>query len=263
MPDDPVFEPKPNGGGEPPKDPPPATSLSKEEVAAIVAEQVGPVQKSTEDMAKFLASLREQAPPTPPADSGSDKDWPTRFYEQPQETVQDEIASQTAPALQAAASTMGKMLLDQQKASVDKEFGAGAWDEVFKDRLDPVVADAAKSNPMSLMSPTAVQNAVDTIKGNNFATLAVRAQKLAEAANEDPNKELRETVKNQVVQELSGGIRRIQPEGGHDLKDEESQEYLATLFRETGAKPDQERIGKLVGVGDTYSDWKAATKEKE
>jgi hypothetical protein len=212
-----------------------------------------------------LAGLKEQASQRieePRVDPDS-PDWATKFYNDPQVTVQKEIADQTTPALQQAAATMGKMLLDQQKEAIDKEFGPGSWKEVFAERLDPVVAEAAKANPMSLMSPVAVKNAVDTVKGNNFATLAERAQKLAESDTGEPDKELVSQVADQVVQ-LTGGIRRVQPDGQEKLDDPESQEFLSTFFKQTGEKLDPGRLAKIMSMeGNTIDDYEAATKEKE
>lgn len=265
MPDDTVFEPKPNGGEktpEPDGGTPTPVGVTADEVATQLKEGLGPIQKSVEEFNQFLAGLKEQAAAPPVTPDPNTEDWATKFYGEPQKTVQDEIASQTAPALTQAASTMGKMLLDTQKAAIDAEFGAGAWDEVFEGRLAPIVADAAKTNPMSLMSPTAVQNAVNTIKGDNFADLAQRALKAAEV-DSDPNKEIVDAVTSKVV-EMTGGIRRIPGAQEDKLDDEESQEFLKTHFKQTGEELDPQRLAKVMNLtGSTYDEWKKATASKE
>jgi hypothetical protein len=268
MPDDPVFEGKPNGGAETPKETPPqpASGISEEKIASIVSEQVGPIQKSVEQFNQFLTKLQEQSQQAnEPAAPVDETDWATKFYNQPQETVQTEVASQTSPVIQQAATTMGTMLMDQQKAAIDSEFGEGSWDEVFKTRLDPVVADAAKNNPMSLMSPTAIQNAVNTIKGDNFAALAKRAMERAEAAQSGPDKDLVNAVAEQVGSQfqMTGGLRRVKGDGVEKLDDADSTDFLKKFFENTGETINPERLAKVMNTGNTYDEWKAATKEKE
>ena len=265
MPDDAVFEPAP-AGAETSTEAPRATQtpvgLTKEDVAAQVKEGLDPIQKSLSEMNNFFAQLQaraSQAEGTTTQEASGGEDWATEFYNKPQETVQAEIASQTAPMVQQAAGTMGKMLLDQQCEAIDERFGAGTWAAEFEGDLAPIVADAAKNYPASLMNPTAVQNAVDSIKGRKFAALAERAKALAEAPAED-NKELVEQVANQVF-EMTGGIRRAPAGTEEKLDDPESTEYLKEYFRQTGEELDPKRMAKLMNTGPYYEDWLKATQE--
>jgi hypothetical protein len=266
MPEDKVFSTETDKPTEtPPAETPAATptGLSKEDIAALVAEQVAPLKQGLDQQNEFFAKLQQQATERladPERPEPTTEDWATKFYNEPQGTVQAEIANQTAPALQQAASTFGKMLLDTQQAAVDKEFGAGTWAETFAPKLDPIVAEAAKVNPMSLMSPTAVQNAVDTIKGNNFGTLAERARKAAET---DPNEDLVKSVTERVEQAMTGGIRRVPGHAEDKLDDEESQEFLKTFFKQTGEQLDPKRLAVMMNTGSTYDEWKAASKKLE
>jgi predicted nucleic acid-binding Zn ribbon protein len=267
-PEDTVFDGKPNGSGEEISAEPAAATqnpvaLTQEELDAKLEAKLDPIQRSMEQMNNFFVKLQEQAQQgmsAPKDTSGDDVDWATKFYNEPQGTVREEIASATAPALQQAASTMGKMLLDNHKMAIDQEFGPGAWDEIFESKLAPVVAEAAKTNPTSLMSTTAVRNAVNTIKGDNFAALAERAIKAAEAAKGGPDEATIEAAANRVV-EMTGGIRRVKTDGVEKLDDEESQEFLKTFFKSTGETPDPTRLAKLMGAGNYISDYEKATKE--
>jgi hypothetical protein len=269
MPDDAVFEgsPKPNGGAEKTAEPAGATQtpvgLTPEQVEAKLEEKLSPIEKSLSEMNNFFAKLQEQAAAgtQATAEPAEGEDWATRFYNEPQGTVKSEIQSEVAPVLQQAAGTMGKMLLDQHHTAIDAEFGEGAWDEVFEGRLAPIVREAAQTNPTSLMSETAVRNAVNSIKGDNFAVLAARAAKLAEKPSEDPNEAIIAAAAERAV-EMTGGIRRIPSSKEEKLDDEESQEFLKTFFRQTGEEPDPGKLAKLMSAGNYIGDWEKATKKE-
>ena len=101
--------------------------------------------------------------------------------------------------------------------------------------------------------------------GNKFAKLAARATKVTEEAGA-PNKELVETVADQVAQQLQGqqmigGMRRIPNANEEKLDDEDSQEFLKEFFRQTGDPLDPKRLAKLMNTGPYLEDWQKATKE--
>lgn len=262
MPDDTVFTPPAAGAENPPETPgatqtpvPPA-GVSQEQLDAKFA----PIEKSLGEMSNFFTKLQEQATATrAAAEAPPAEDWATEFYNKPQETVQQEIAAQAAPILQQNATFSAKVLMDKQHETVDKRWGEGTWAEEFEPVLAPIVADAIKNYPTSLSNPTAVQNAVNTIIGDKFDALTARASKLAETS-EEPNKELIDQVASQVV-EMTGGIRRSPNSAEEKLDDEDSQEFLKEIFRQTGEQRDPKRLAKLMNTGPYFEDWQGATKE--
>ena len=265
MPDDSVFE-TPAAGSENigettevTQTPVPAAGVTQEQLDAKFA----PIEKSLSEMSNFFTKLEQQATTTPagPIDPPKEGDFPTRFYEDPEGTVEDKIRSEAAPILQQNATFAAKVLMDKQQEAIDGRWGVGTWAEEFEPVLAPIVADAIQKYPTSLSNPTAVQNAVDTIKGQKFEALTARAAKLAEGAPEDPNKEIVDQVFNRVNQEMTGGLRRVNPTGGEKLDDDDSKDFLRKFFEKTGEEIDSSRLSKLMGTGDTYEDWKKATKE--
>ena len=263
MPDDAVFNtpaPAENTPETPgaTQTPVPSAGVTQEQLDAKFA----PIEKSLGEMSNFFTKLEQQATTTPagPVTPPTDKDWATDFYEKPQETVQAEIAAQAAPILQQNAAFSAKVLMDKHQVDFDTEFGAGAWAEEIEPVLAPIVADAIKNYPTSLSNPTAVQNAVNTIKGDKFAALAARASKLSDAAGE-PNKELEKVVAEQIAVQMTGGMRRAPNAAEEKLDDDDSQEFLKEIFRQTGEKRDPARLAKLMNSGPYIEDWQGATKE--
>ena len=266
MPNDAVFDP---AEGTPEPEPTAPATKDQPNIREIIAAETGPLKEQLNQMNSFFAKLQEQAEaqlsqPSKPA--GDSEDWGAKFYQNPQGVVQEEIATQTLPALQTAASAMGKMLLDQQARQIDAEFGDGTWAEVFAPKLDPIVKTAIKSNPMSLMNSEAVENAVSIIRGNpnNFKTLVEKASKKAESSGK-PDEAMLEAAVNRVV-EMTGGIRKAPNGSGPKLNDPESQEILKLFAKETGTQPDTERLSRLMsttGRSTSLSDWQNAVKEKK
>jgi hypothetical protein len=242
----------------------PPAGASREEVSALIDEKLGPIQKSTEQLNQFLAGLQEQnsTQQAAAAEPANSEDWATKFYNSPQDTVQNEIQSVTEPTVRQVASTMGQLLLDKQKESVSSEFGPEAWDTYFDGPLSTAVANAVKEYPGSLMNPTAVENAVKTIKGDKFSELTALRAKIAEAKPNGPDEETVEQVANRVV-EMTGGIRRTPNSSQEKLDDAESQEFLNAHFKETGTKIDTSRLAKLMNSGNSIEDWQAMNKELE
>jgi hypothetical protein len=268
MPNDAVFDPPVEGTPETPPSPPPAAPTETPNIKDIIAAETGPLKEQLSQMNSFFAKLQEQAEAqlSTPTPTGDPEDWGSKFYQDPKGTVQKEIADQTLPALQQAASAMGKMLLEQQASKVDSEFGTGTWAEIFAPKLDPIVKGAIKSNPMSLMNSEAVENAVAIIRGNpnTFKSLTEKAASRAETSGK-PDEAFLEAAVNRVV-EMTGGMRKAPNGSGPKLNDPESQEILKLFAKETGTTPDTERLSKLMstsGRSTSFSDWQNAVKEKK
>jgi hypothetical protein len=274
MVDDKVFE---GDGGTQTTDAPSGTQApipTAEQIAAAleakIDEKIGPIEKSQEQLNQFLLSLKEQASQRieEPNPSGDAPDWATKFYNEPQGTVQQEIDTRTAPIVQQAATTMGKILIDQKQEQIDKTYGEGVWDKYFKEPISKAVADAARDYPGSLMNPVAIDNAVNTVKGRDevFNALVSALAEKSKADGAGPDEELVESVANKLGEQyqLMGGIRRAQTGGVEKFDDPDSEDYLAQHFKQTGTPIDKDELAKVLNMkGNSLKDYKAAIEEKK
>lgn len=184
------------------------------------------------------------------------------FITDPKPMVESITASAIAKALKdQVAPVMGQMIeqnhnsvVAEQKADVDRVFGAGTWDKEFAPELDPIFENARKDNPSSLGSKVAISKAVDSIKGMKFDNL-VEARKTVDQTREE-TKEAREAKMIEVVtSNLPGGIVR---KTGASTLPEEAKQYLEAEFKATGQKPDEGSFLASLKSGSTLTEWRAA-----
>lgn len=239
-------------------------SLTAEAVAAIVEKsvstQVGPIQKSVNDMGEFFTYLQEQTK-TPPDTNGNDLS--TKLYADPEGVIQEEFAKHATPLVQAQASSMSEFILKEQQERVEETWGAGAWDKVYAPEMKATMERVSKTNPMAIMNREAVTNAVDTLTGRNTDALIAHQKEWQESRDKkdtDNVQKLTDAVISQT--NLVGGIRRsgaTKPTLGP-----EHDESLDAFFRATGTKPDREELATMMGIGSevgtTIDEYRATQK---
>jgi hypothetical protein len=231
-------------------------------VAQAVEAQVAPLRESLQGMNQFFQQLQSQTEgqltETPGTPAAQDGDFAQEFYNDPQGAVAAEFSRQATPLISQQADTLSTMLIEGERAKIDSQYGEGAWEEVFQPELGPVIDSVKKTDPMRLMNREAISNAVATVVGKNVDKLMERRQ-ANESTLQDSQGDLVNRVTEQVLSQtnLTGGIRRA-PNGGEAKLSEDHKEYLEAFFRETGEKPDEQRLATMMNTGGTLEEWQAA-----
>jgi hypothetical protein len=286
MPNDPIFENSPandsagsgnpTGGGQTDG----ATAdgagagLTPETIGQIVADAVKPITDKVSGMEGFFTELQQRAAQQDnQANNDAGQSAPAAavdFFTDPESAVREVFRQEAGPLVQQLGSTTGDTVLAEEQASIVETFGQNAWDSVFSPVLTPVINNVKAQNPAQLLDRTALKNAIKTITGDNFATLREAQDAVAKERDEAGMKQA-DTIANLVIQRTnpSGGIRRVQGDKPVKLDGPEYQEYIEGFFKETGNKPDIDRLSALATTGvetpagrvTTLEQWQSANKE--
>jgi len=208
------------------------------------------IEESLQGMGSFFQSLQSRMEQIPPQGaeaetvSGDPKDWNTRFYEAPEDTVRQTIDQATAGVVGPAAKSISNLVIAGEAARFDGKWGTGAWDNYIKPTLGPILTQA---NPAQLLNQPAIENAVGSILARNIDDVL---KYKAEHAKTDPQDELVRKTAEMVMSHanLTGGFKRPTPEGS--ALSLEDKEILKAFEADTGEKRDEKSMAALMSIGD-------------
>ncbi len=276
MPSDPL----PTGQAETPAEPAANPESQSQEPAAAQAPEPNPelqamqesVSQLSTQMGQLAGAVQQQVdnsqapvvPETPQAPQDPNEILnqlvadPTKFIG---DIVQKSITEATAPTVAAFAESTSSLLLNEHKAEVDGKFGAGAWDTVIWPQLQGAVQTAQANDPQALTNRQGLQNAVDTIKGQQFDALVdhkATAQKTASEQETEAVKKLTDAATAAATPLLTGGFRSA-PREGNALNGAEKA-VLEERRIKTGSAPNEERLAVMINSGGDLDSWLAANK---
>lgn len=267
-PDDPLPRQQPREDPpkeDPPADPPKAASSpepANEELKSLQA-QVSQIGESLASMQSFFKTLEERAqaglqdPPQGPAEP-DDEEFASEFYQKPGAAVDQRIrqrfASEAQPILSAQADFAAESLVREQRAEIDQKFGPGTWDDLFEKELRPVINEVKRTNPVALLNPTALRNAVNTVVGKNWDTLAEKRTSYQHNTEQEEQQKLMK-LREELARTpgFSGGFRT-----GSDGKPKLSDEQLGMLDewkKHDGHERNPELLAAMDGV-DSIEDYR-------
>jgi hypothetical protein len=141
-----------------------------------------------------------------------------------------------APYLGAQATDAASANESAARASVDAEFGAGTYDEVFKGRVDELFGDQTASRAIKGQ----FDRALALVKGEKFSALADK--RASAAAKRDADAKEAERVARSAPY-LPG--RGYIPTGMENTLSDDDREKLKAVHRATGIGPTEEEAAKL------------------
>lgn len=240
--------------------------VSFEQATKMIQEAMNPLASQISDLTDHLRNNTPDPNNTsnPPNTPQDDKDFLTRFSEDPEGSVagiiQQQIRDGIAPFLTTLSSSASQAFLDLEMQGVEEAFGEGAWDKFFAPHWKTIQSAYMKTNPAALSNRDIIKREINGLKGLQMDDLVKfkdeTAKKLAEG-EEGKLQNLTKTITEQVRSNLTGGgALMFHNEGNEPTVTEAVEGYLAERTRAIGEDVDPKEWLKATNFGNTLSDFR-------
>jgi hypothetical protein len=166
-------------------------------------------------------------------------------------TARDEaqrlVSEAVNPTVMQVLDAASQQLVNSHALRIEQEFGAGAWDDMFKPALEADLVRLREVSPRSLADPATIEALVNRLYGGeNFTKLTERKAEHAKKLGEQEQEGLQKVAR--LVPQ--GGVPRLRKGNGEAGLPEDVEKFLKEVDAATGRPQDRERFEKLYATGE-------------